>query len=682
MLNQKTEPKPSREQFNESAEAIEDAQGEIRLIVKNAFLYRRQKTETERKIKEAINRAKKKIKIIRLAEDAERSLLNFANQQMRTWKSADVLPEIFLLFGLTTDRNKVERELVEKSNFSQMSRKPILYETDAKGIPLGQYYKNVWKDKIEPTLQRLSKEVALDPNDFSGRNSLRNLAEMEVRYNGHQEDIAKLREAGERLVVCSAHADCSDRCAPYQGRVYSLNGTRGVTPDGRRYVPLEEATNNPRDVYVTKAGRVYQNGLLGFNCFDDKTEVYTSEGWKKFSELNGEEQFYTIHAETKTVEWQSACNYFRKHYDGNLIQLHSETTDLVVTPDHNLLYYTQKNKTLRFKSAREFTTATFLTAGHVWNGKEKKLVQLGDQKVDGDLYCKFMAYYLADGSRHSNYAVKIAQQNNEKMFQELSFLPFRIWRDDEKIVVYGKELVKDLSRYGTCTEKFVPASIKSMSTRQIRLFLDAYLETDGYRSKPKTINGYLKKPHLSLFTTSKRMADDLGELAMKAGYRPKFDTIFQKGKKNKFRNGLYESKFPLYVIHLNYNVNVTKLEKREIEYHGFVYCVEVPNHTLLVRRNGRVIWCGNCRHKLYPYRQNMGIPTVTAEDRKKEYEITKIQREMERRVRNYRVEALNRKDTDRKGYLSFRAKAAKAYEEYKQFSKQNHRAFYPMRVQI
>ena len=39
--------------------------------------------------------------------------------------------------------------------------------------------------------------------------------------------------------------------------------------DGNRYVPLETAT----DVYyTTKAGRVYKNGLLGFNCRHYLTE--------------------------------------------------------------------------------------------------------------------------------------------------------------------------------------------------------------------------------------------------------------------------------------------------------------------------------------------------------------------------------------------------------------------------
>lgn len=130
------------------------------------------------------------------------------------------------------------------------------------GVPLSRYYSDVWRNQVKPVLDRLCDGVALDPNDYSGRNSLRNLAEMEVRYNDHLQSIEALKAAGERLVVCSAHADCSDRCAPWQGRVYSLDGTSGVI-DGHRYVPLEQATDI---YYTTKAGRVYKNGLLGLTA--------------------------------------------------------------------------------------------------------------------------------------------------------------------------------------------------------------------------------------------------------------------------------------------------------------------------------------------------------------------------------------------------------------------------------
>ena len=86
---------------------------------------------------------------------------------------------------------------------------------------------------------------------------------MQVRYERHQDEITGFKQRGTRLVVCSVHSDCSDRCAKWQGGVYSLDGTEGVTEDGRHFVPLEVAT----DVYyTTKAGRMYKNGPLGFNC--------------------------------------------------------------------------------------------------------------------------------------------------------------------------------------------------------------------------------------------------------------------------------------------------------------------------------------------------------------------------------------------------------------------------------
>ncbi len=130
------------------------------------------------------------------------------------------------------------------------------------GLPLDEFHK-MYMERVQNALDGLARESALDPNDFTGRNSLRNLAEMQVRYERHQEEIEDFKAKGTRLVVCSVHADCSDRCAPWQGGVYSLDGTSGTTEDGRKYQPLENAT----DVYyTTKAGRTYKNGLLGFNC--------------------------------------------------------------------------------------------------------------------------------------------------------------------------------------------------------------------------------------------------------------------------------------------------------------------------------------------------------------------------------------------------------------------------------
>lgn len=256
--------------LNWQAEALQDAQTEIKVIIQNGVFEGTPFFILDMKIQRVIKRALAKVRSPTLRQDAVRSLNMFATRIYAKLKEELGYGAAFLaaVYGLATRKLKGrEKYRAEQIVYSKaFEAYPYDHTTTTKGIPLQMYSKDYIERKVKPALERLAQENALDPNDYTGRNSLRNLAEMQVRYERHQDEIAELKASGNKLVVCSSHADCSDRCAPYQGRVYSLDGTSGTTRDGRKYVPLEEATQNPRDRYVTKAGRVYQNGLLGFNC--------------------------------------------------------------------------------------------------------------------------------------------------------------------------------------------------------------------------------------------------------------------------------------------------------------------------------------------------------------------------------------------------------------------------------
>lgn len=87
--------------------------------------------------------------------------------------------------------------------------------------------------------------------------SLRNRAEMTVRYEANMNDLAKLRDSEVKLVWISTHPNCSPRCQHYQGKLYSLDGTSGVK-DGNRYQPIEIALRGPNGD---------GNGCIdGYNC--------------------------------------------------------------------------------------------------------------------------------------------------------------------------------------------------------------------------------------------------------------------------------------------------------------------------------------------------------------------------------------------------------------------------------
>lgn len=258
---------------------MEEAETKIRQVTKDEYFKQTPKTAIDRKVATIIREAEKQIKIPALAEAARRSLLRFYDSQYKElrrsfgWQLA-TLSAIFLLQGRTLSGREIKPTKAQKERAIQvLETKGIVpqgrdgEETTANSRILGnamqKYTRDYMRDNVKPALDRLVGQQARDPDDVTGRNTLRNRAEMEVRYDAHMEQIADFKERGVRLVIASTHADCSERCRPWQGRVYSLDGTRGKTDDGRAYVPLEEATDVP---YTTKAGKTYKNGLLGFNC--------------------------------------------------------------------------------------------------------------------------------------------------------------------------------------------------------------------------------------------------------------------------------------------------------------------------------------------------------------------------------------------------------------------------------
>jgi len=93
--------------------------------------------------------------------------------------------------------------------------------------------------------------------------SIRAAAERRIRDKIHQEDINAINKENP-LVWISSHADCSERCEPWQGRLYSTDGTSGEI-EGHKFIPIEVATNS--NMIITSLGKQWNNSVLvGFNC--------------------------------------------------------------------------------------------------------------------------------------------------------------------------------------------------------------------------------------------------------------------------------------------------------------------------------------------------------------------------------------------------------------------------------
>lgn len=133
------------------------------------------------------------------------------------------------------------------------------YITESKhGIALIDDYEKRVKAQIRVLASNPANTYPTDKNGDTYRMNMRNFAEMKVRYDANQEDVAKFKNEGVDLVWTSSHADASGRCAPYQGRLYSISGKTGRTAAGEPYTPLDEALLGPKGD---------GNGIInGYNC--------------------------------------------------------------------------------------------------------------------------------------------------------------------------------------------------------------------------------------------------------------------------------------------------------------------------------------------------------------------------------------------------------------------------------
>lgn len=319
---------------------IEEAETELRIAAKEGYMRGKSAVAIRADAARIIRQCVDSLRIPDLKDAAQRSLWAFFNTQLNTLRS--FLPPYKLMTVWALLRIRDGREALAPPTFTKSRAEMFISSrrdegnflqegfdvVSNTGNALNEYSKTYIEERVQPVFDRLAKQFPLDPDDRRGidgvikhANSLRNRAEMEVRYEANQSSIEKLRQEGHRLVICSTHADCSKRCRPWQGRVYSLDGTYGYTDDGRKYVPLEEAT----DVYyTTKAGKTYKNGLLGFNCRHYLVPYKSGYRFPRTSEAYERRQYAITQRqralERNVREWRTKAIEYkggdRKKYEG------------------------------------------------------------------------------------------------------------------------------------------------------------------------------------------------------------------------------------------------------------------------------------------------------------------------------------------------------------------------------
>lgn len=357
------------------------------------------------------------------------------------------------------------------------------------------------------------------------------------------------------------------------------------------------------------------------SCFDDKTEIMTKNGWKLFKDINTSDLIATMTKDNNIFEWQEPKEITNQYYDGDMYFIKSKTVDMAVTPNHglwikryekgldrvkqyimpqkshNLLntdwqrmdahdvfdnFYRQKWQMTRVCNGWIGTNKEYIDVPYIEpknKGMIGRMTHIG--KVPFNLFAELVAWYVTEGHA-DNKSVCICQSKrvNPKEHKRITDLIEKMGlkycvtgRDEKDITISSKELSEFLKQEcgHLSRHKYLPEYIKNAKKDILKTVLFTMIDGDGW---------YIKNGGFGYKSISKRLRDDFQEIAIKLGY------------------AVTEKNDSVTISNIQCQPTINKQAKVE-NYKGNIYCVNVDNGLILVRRNGKAIWSHNSYAKSY-----------------------------------------------------------------------------------
>ncbi len=381
-------------------------------------------------------------------------------------------------------------------------------------------------------------------------------------------------------------------------------------------------TNNTLAETTAMLGVMANAGIKG--CYDDQTEVLTNRGWLPWGEVTMNDAFATTNPHTGFIEYQKPNRLIRYHHTGKMYHVANRGVDLCVTPDHRMWVKKRDHDDYFVMTAEEVIgkNVRYKAGGMHWQGFDPEYIELkgfkqnrgnwnksvSSIKIDAEVWATFLGWYISEGScdyRKGNYRIRITQNQGslrDKMREVLNKLPVTVNEDKNGFIINNEQIWRAVEYLGKAPQKHIPQYALDWSPRLLGILLDSLMEGDGDCNE-------------CYYTSSKRLADNVIEIALKLGVsataviKSKAGTISNYNKEGREIKAQYdqwkvsikrEQLEPAYYPSEYNGVHGDRLDGTKfphcsewIDYDGEVFCAEVPNHLLIVRRNGKPIVSGN-----------------------------------------------------------------------------------------
>lgn len=321
-------------------------------------------------------------------------------------------------------------------------------------------------------------------------------------------------------------------------------------------------------------------------CYEEGTEVLTDKGFKDFRDVvRGKDKLAQVD-EFGKISFTEHYELIEENYSGPMYHFKGKKResliDISVTPNHRMVVEQQGGNTLGrvgkyWPGTTEIVKAEDLNLG-TWN----KMYVAGESSYDGPdlsyadrLRIAFQADGRKDGPNRKIRFRFIKQRKIDRLLlicEQLGIVPEVKNTEDGAVEIsipHTEELKKD---------DFSWIDITKVSRKWCHEFINELTHWDGTISK----SGF-RLYH----TTSKANAEIAQAIGAMSFQRTRVSVINRED----------EGKQDLYRVGFGYIgwVKGDSIEKETKMYNGKVYCATVYTGRLLVRRNGRVLVCGNSR---------------------------------------------------------------------------------------
>lgn len=336
-----------------------------------------------------------------------------------------------------------------------------------------------------------------------------------------------------------------------------------------------------KDVEIPENAIVY--------CFTPDHEVLTARGWISIKDITQEDWMLSREPGTSRIDWVKNTKCIKRHYTGKMYEYDSSRVSLCVSPEHNLFVKTSRETFIKAADAKT-KWFNWLKGGCVWSGgdNQKNFVILG-KEYNKILFAELLGLFLTDGSVNVRKAVFLCQKK-KKTRDRIRFLltelniPFSEYE-------YGFYIKSPFSRwfwqFYRKENRRVPPDILEESADVLKVLLSGIIQGDGHVEA----NGRTR-----IYLGSKTLADNVVEIAYKVGLAANvYERCPTKRRLKDGREICGTKKY--YAVNITKSLTATNVKSHErfIDYDGDIYCCTLEKwHTILVRRKGKTVWCGQC----------------------------------------------------------------------------------------